>query len=113
MDASKLAQTMLEWEAAQLHADELKAQIEAAVLELGKTQTAGNVKATFYNGRKVYDYALAAIDHPMVSKETVSLFKKVVETVDWRGICKHAGIEDIPFTQSAPSVTVKLAESNA
>ena len=113
MNKSMLATKMLEWEKLKCAADTLAAEIEAAVLEIGKTRTVGNVRASYSAGRKSYDYLAAADGHPMVSDVTVSLFTTIIpqsEKVDWQGICKHAGIEamDIPYTQSAPSVTVKL-----
>ena len=111
MDMSELATKMLEWEKLMCAADTLAAEIEAAVLEIGKTQTAGNVRASYSGGRKSYDYQAAADGHKMVSEATICLFTCIVPQtyrVDWRGICQHVGIEDIPFTQSAPSVTVKL-----
>ena len=109
MDNSVMAQMMLEWECLQKQADEVKAEIQEAVLEIGKTQNVGNVRATYSKGRKSYDYREAADGHPMVGDATVRLFTTQPEPrVDWRGICKHAGIDDVPFKQSDPSVTVKL-----
>ena len=111
MDATELAEKMLYWERAQRKADALAAEIQAAVLEIGKTQTVGNTRASYSAGRKSYDYQAAADGHKWVSEVTVFLFTTIVpqtENVDWRGICQHVGIEDIPYTQSAPSVTVKL-----
>ena len=113
MDATKLAMKMLEWGKLQQEASTLAAEIEAAVLEIGKTQTVGNVRASYSGGRKSYDYQAAADGHIHVSPATVSLFTTIIpetKSVNWNGICKHAGIEDIPFTQSAPRVTVKLLE---
>ena len=111
MDTTELAQKMLEWERRTREADALAAEIRAAVLDLGKTQTVGHVRASYSAGRKSYNYQAAADGHPWVSMATVSLFTTTIpqtEKVDWAGICKHAGIEDMPFTQSEPSVTVKL-----
>ena len=112
VDMAALAQMMLDWEAAKARLDELSALIEEDVLNIGKTQTVGNVRATFSKGRRSFDYEAGAQDHPMVSDATISLFTIVPETpqpyVDWRGICKHAGIDDVPFNQGKPKVTVKL-----
>ena len=110
MDGSQLALAMLDWERKRRELDALEQQIRDAVLDLGKTQTVGNVRATYSGGRRSFNYQAAADGHPMVSEATVALFSSVVTTVDWAGICKHVGIEDIPFTQSAPSVTVKLLQ---
>ena len=61
MDNSQLAALMLQWEQVQRQADALRAQIEAAVLSLGKTQTVGNVRATFSAGRRTFDYQAAVM----------------------------------------------------
>jgi hypothetical protein len=109
MNPTELAHAMLEWETTQRKADELAETIKAAVLEIGKTQTVGNVRASYSAGRRTFDYREAADGHPMVSEVTIGLFTTIPEPrIDWAGICKHAGIEDIPFTQTAPSVSVKL-----
>jgi len=111
MDASVLAVKMLEWERLKRALDLLAERIQSAVLEIGKTQTVGNARASYSAGRKTYDYQEAADGHIHVGEATVSLFTTIIpqtESVDWRAICKHAGIEDIPFTQSEPKVTLKL-----
>ena len=111
-DASELANMMLRWEEQKRLLDVLEEAIRASVLEIGQTQTVGNVRASYSAGRKQYDYEEAATGHPMVSDTTVGLFTKTrtTATIDWRGICKHAGIEgdELPFTQGKPSVTIKL-----
>jgi len=109
MDKSELAALMLQWESVQKRADKMKAAIADAVLQLEETQSAGNVRATYSGGRKTYNYQEAADGHPMVSEATVSLFTTTPEPrTDWRGICKHVGVEDVPFTTSEPSVALKL-----
>jgi len=115
MDASELAQAMLRWEQVQREADALRAAIEAAVMEIGATQKVGNVTASYSNGRRTYDYR-RAIDEAgqagMLVPDALEPFTKIVPatvSVDYRLACKHLGIEDVPFTQSEPSVTVKLA----
>lgn len=123
MNMSDLASAMLEWERRQREADTLKAEIEAAVLGLGKTQTVGNVRATYSAGRKSYDY-FAAFDaaynaaHAMTAGwERTDLLARYNalrdkhSTIKWDycSICKEAEIE-AEFTQSEPSVTVKLLD---
>jgi len=109
MDNSELAMKMLAWEQAKKNLDTLEKEIEEAVLALGKTQTVGNVRATFSNGRKTYDYETAAVEHPLFNPSTRALFTKVVETVDWKAACEHLGQEEIPvLKQAEPSVSVKL-----
>lgn len=111
-DASELAKLMLKWEVQRIILDELEAVIKDTVLKAGKTQTVGNVRATYSAGRKSYNYAYAATGHPRVNEAVESLYTKTstTTTIDWRAICKHAGIkgDELPFTQGDPSVRVKL-----
>lgn len=117
MDASELAKKMLEWQEAQTKADLLKMDIESAVLHLGKTQTVGNVRATYSAGRKSYDYQVAfeetlakaaLTDALLVTHLTTLKHEHAKVTYDWRGVCEDADIKDVPFTQSAPSVALKI-----
>ena len=112
VDMSTLAQQMLLWEAAKKSLDELTTVIQETVLLVGKTQTVGNVRASFSKGRRSFDYEAGAKDHPMVSDATLRLFTRIPVApppyVDWKGVCEHAGIDDVPFTQGDPKVTVKL-----
>ena len=105
MNSSELAQKMLEWEQAQTKADALALEIREAVLELGKTQTVGNVRATYSNGRKSYDYETGAVEHPAFTHEFAQQYSKT--SIDWRSVCKALNA-DAPFTESTPSVTIKL-----
>jgi len=102
MDMSTLAQKMLEWETITRQADQLAGEIQAAVLELGKTQTVGNVRATYSNGRKTYDYESARQVAPI---EVIAAH--TTPKVDWKAVCDELDI-DAPYTQGEPSVTVKL-----
>ena len=110
MNNSELASKMLEWESRKIEMDALEADIRSAVLGLGKTQTVGNVRATYSAGRRSFNYQAAAERHPMVSTTTVGLFTttKIITTTDWKAICEHVGAEDAPFTQGDPSVSIKL-----
>jgi hypothetical protein len=108
MNESELAGLMLEWERVQAVADALKAEIEAAVLAIGKTVKAGNVAASYSAGRKSYDYRA-----PLAEYDEVALLPWTEEVpatvkIDYRAACKGLGIEDVPFKQSPPSVTVKV-----
>ena len=107
MDLSGLARKMLQAETLHDELAVLETAIKDAVLQLGHTQKSGNVRATYSAGRKRFDYRGAATDHPLVDEEVIDLFSSTAITTDWRGICKHAGIEDVPFTQPSPSVTIK------
>ena len=131
MDGSDLALLMLDWESTQRAADELKARIEAEVLTIGKTQTVGNVRATYSAGRRSFDYTEDWRAHGYGTGVDIEEFQKVAYdyeaawvannddlpgeehrriTYDYRSAVKAAGIvdADIPCTQAPPSVTVKL-----
>lgn len=105
IDMSNLARMMLRWEKLQLQADELRGAIEDTVMRIKRTQTVGNVRATYSAGRKSYDYATAAKNCPQVTE-----YIYAVAPNDWRKICQHVGIEEgeIPFTQSGPTVRMEL-----
>ena len=105
-DPSALAKMMLDWELLRLKLDKLEAQIKYGVLELGKTQTVGNVRATYSRGRRTYDYRAAIDAAGYDSPSQLAPWRKV--TYDYRQACKELKIDDIPFTQGEPSVSVKL-----
>lgn len=106
-DPSKLAQMILDWESAIRKTADLEAQIQEAVLERGSSLVVGNVRATYYRGRKTYDYEFAAedADPAVVKKHTKT---ETTTKIDWRSICKEEEIEDIPYVQAAPSVSLKI-----
>lgn len=107
MNASELATTLLKWEEKKRSLDALREVIEAAVLELEQTQTVGNVRARYSKGRRTYDYK-AAIEAANVESASLRPFRIVRSHIDYGAACLDFGITDIPFTQSPPSVSVKL-----
>lgn len=106
MDMSYLARKMLEWEQAKRMCNELEAAIRDSVLEIAKTQVVGNVKATYSKGRKSYNYREAGASAPAEIIEICTITSS--PKTNWRAVCKNAGISEIPFTQSDPSVSLKL-----
>lgn len=114
MNASELAAAMLKWQELQTAADELAAEIAAAVLDIGKTQTVGNVRASFSNGRKSYDYEAAARAQIPADELDRLLpdFTKTTVSVDWSGLCKanYASADDFIKSQSEPSVSLKIID---
>ena len=106
MDPSKLAALMLEWEQAKRQADALETRIKREVLNLGKSQTVGNVRATYSKGRRTFDYQEGAGES--VDPYVIEMHTK--PRIDWRGVCNYIGRDkdEIPFTQGQPSVSVKL-----
>lgn len=109
VDMAKLAERILFYGRRLRELDVLGAKIKADVLVLAKTQTVGNVRATYSAGRKTYDYdfagkaarAVGAISEAIVAQYTM-------RKIDWRSVCQAAQLEDVPYTQSEPSVTIKL-----
>ena len=107
IDLSHLAHMMLKWEASRRYLDELEAAIKDTVLQLGKTQTVGNVRATYSNPRKRYDYETPgqAAPHHIQAEHA-----KIV--IDWRAVCKDADIKPIVTPGEGPgSVSVKLLKA--
>lgn len=108
MNMSEFATLALEWEKAQRKADELAAVLEAATLEIGKTQTVGNVRVTYSNPRKSYDYDKAAYLSGLVTDDVLETFTEVKEITDWRAICKHLEIDVEGVARGEPSARIKL-----
>ena len=107
IDLSELARLMLSWEKLKKDLAVYEDAIIDTVLTLGKTQTVGNIRASYSGGHKTYDYETAGESAPN------NIIDRHVETkmiINWRGVCQDAGIDidDIPFTKSPPRVTVKL-----
>ena len=103
MDMSQLAQKMLDWGKAQEELHILELEIQEAVLEIGKTQTVGNVRATYSAGRETKDYEAV---HDQIPFDVIEKYSKV--EVAWAKACDEVGIVAPVKSKSAPSVTVKL-----
>lgn len=105
MDLSELAAKMLEWEKTKKALELIEEEIAAAVMQIGKTQTVGNVRATYSGGTRTFDYETAGKDAPA---EIIAQHTQTKIITDWKSVCKSANIESIPFTISDPSVKVKF-----
>jgi len=109
IDKSYLARLMLEWEQKKRKLEELEAAITDTVLQLEESQEVGNVKATYYSGRKRYDYEIACGDDP-----DPYLVKQFTESkVNWRKLALDGiGLskDEIPFTKSDPSVSLRITD---
>ena len=137
MDASTLAAKMLQWEETQRQADALRREIEAAVLAIDKTQTVGNVRASYTAGRRTFDYQAAIVAAEAAGQlnpgslapwesNKIDYFEAVqaaiegsildssyltpyTETViDYAAAVKALGLEAPVIDQKPASVTVKL-----
>jgi len=128
MNSSELASKMLEWERIRKELDAIEASIKESVMELGKTQTVGNVTASYRSGTRTFDYqaSCATVDGETLSKystardiinwdavadevpEVVSRFTVRTFDYDYKGICKELDIEPIVIGQTEPSVSIKI-----
>jgi len=137
MNETELAMKMLQYGDLKATLDVLEAQIKIAVLERGKTQTVGNVRASYSTGRKTYDYeatinaaesagqlepgCLAPFEAYSVDYEAAVEGFKAAGLIDdsdldmfgkiavnYREACKTFGLEGVVTSQQEPSVTVKL-----
>lgn len=109
MNASELATKMLLWEQRRTELDTLEAEIKEAVLALGKTQTVGNVRASYSKGRTSYDYRTPVeegVDSGEIHPDALAYYQTV--KTDWRTACKAYALEPVIAKQSSPSVSVKL-----
>ena len=112
MDSKELAQKMLAWGELQEQAAELEAEIKAAVLEIGKTQNVGNVRATYSNPRKTYQ----SWEQAVLEKETENNgfpyadYEVKTVTVDWQKLATDYKIERKAWVDETakPSVTLKI-----
>ena len=113
MNANKLAAAMLQWGEKNLELALLTAKIETAVLELGKTQNVGNVRATYSGGRRRFHYEAGAVkvDAGIIAEYTVTPPPvEPLPVTNWQAVCKAANVTAIPFTQGDPSVKVKVVK---
>ena len=89
MDNKEFTAKCLRWQELQEEAAQIAAELEAETLARGKTQTVGDVRVTYSNPRKSYDYAGAwakEYGEELPSRE----FEKI--TYDYRGACAVVGL---------------------
>jgi hypothetical protein len=105
-DPSALARLLLLWEEKRRALDEIEAAITDSVLQIRKTQTVGNVRASFYNPRKSYDYETPGKEAP-----TNVIFRNSKTVTNWRAVCEEADIDPIVTPGSGRgSVSIKLLD---
>ena len=105
MDMSELAALMLEWENTKKRLAELEAEIIPSVLAIGKTQTVGNVRASYRQGSKSYDYETPGKN---AHDDVIAAHTETKITTNWKAVCEAANMTPMIASQSAPSVSVKL-----
>ncbi|MFA5379455.1 MAG: hypothetical protein WC455_27105 [Dehalococcoidia bacterium] len=130
MNASELAEKILQWEKDKRALDALSAEIEAEVIKVGKTQVVGSVRVTYSGGRATYDYETPAreasielinkfstertvTDWDLVKEEVpevIAKFSTVEIDVAWNQVCKEAGIEPVVISNTEPTAKIKLED---
>ena len=133
MNASELAKKMLEWEEQKKKLKVLEFQIKDAVLDIGKTQTVGDVRATYSKGRAKYDYEtpgglapkgiIDEYSHGEIEINWMEVAKEAgytpemrenhtsyIRVTEWSKVCKAAGYKPLIVSQGEPKVSVKLLE---
>jgi hypothetical protein len=105
MTATNLAQKMLKRQELILQAKELEQEISQAVLTLEKTQTVGDVRATYSKPRITYDYE-AAVKAEGLSETQLKCYQKI--SYDYKRACEEYCIKNIPYKTGQAKVTLKL-----
>ena len=111
MESAELAKKMLEWGELKAQLDALEGEIKQAVLEAGKTQTVGNVRATYSNPRKTYeDWEHAVMSAEPDGFDAEGFMVTPEPYVDWPSAAKTYGIERKSWVDenAQPSVSVKM-----
>jgi hypothetical protein len=115
IDPVQLAKDMLEWREKRTELDVIEDRIKQAVLELGKTQTVGDVRATYSAGRRTFGYQRAVDDyisrapHPLQSLAAdVELHTHTTTAVDYKALCELWKVEAPVVKQGTPSVDIKF-----
>jgi hypothetical protein len=108
MNVIELTKLFVDYAEATKKADELKAQIETAVLEIGESQKIAGVSATYYKpGFEMPDYATAA-KNANPAPEIVAKYSTTTTTTKWAEVCKELGIEAQPGAEKPARVTVRV-----
>ena len=114
-DSVQLAKDMLEWREKRAELDVIEDRIERAVLELGKTQTVGDVRASYSAGRRTFGYQQAVEGYIAQKPEDLTRFMgsiqdhtEVVTTVDYKAVCDAWKLEAPVVKQGTPSVDIKF-----
>lgn len=105
MDNQEMMAKALRWYELQQEAAEIAAELEAETLARGKTQTFGDVRITYSQPRKSFDYEGAW--RAEYGDELPSVkFEKI--TYDYRSACADVGLEVEGIATGEPSAKIKL-----
>lgn len=105
MDNLEFAKAMIRYEELYKELMGLEKLIGDHVLSTGETQSIGNVKAKYNNGRTTYDYETPGKNAPA---PVIEKYTQIVEKVDWRSICNEMEFEAPIKTHPVPSVKIEV-----
>ena len=108
MNKSELATKMIEWESKKKEIDQLETEIKHAVMLLEESFSVGDISAGFRAGNRKFDYESVGKN---VSQDIIDNNTEEKIEIHWKGVCKEAGISDIPFTTGNPSVNLKIKKT--
>jgi len=117
----ELAEKMLMWYKAQEVANEIKEEIEKAVLSKGNTFTVANIRCSYSSGRTNYEDAKTCVlrhlndAEPEEKDEIQNVIEqytehKTVETTDWKKVKEETGFGSLKTGKSMPSAKLKILE---
>ncbi len=107
MTAPELKKMMSSWKSQKEQLDLLETTIKTEVLKRESTFETDDATATFRKGTRKFNYECDTVvmSAPL---QLVEVHTKVVSKIDWKAICSTLKIKDIPFTQSDPTVSLKV-----
>lgn len=108
MNEIELTKLFVEYKETAVKLAELEAQIQAEVLAIGDSQKIAGVKATYYKPSfETPDYRAAATE-AHVPDDVIKMHTVITESVSWKAVCEHCGI-DAPLGAEKPArVVVKV-----
>ncbi len=105
MNAVELAKLFTDYAETKAKLTKLEEQIQAQVLEIGKSQAIAGVKATYYNPTVKYDYFLAAMDK-RPTPEQIGQFSTTTTTTKWKELAESIGADLKKFEKAEPARVV-------
>ena len=103
-----LEEKLKTYRALKMQADDLLAEIKEEIIEQKSDVKTDGVSAIYRTGRKTYKYDVAGREH--ADEDTIK--KHTSEKIDWKAVCKDAGLVNIPFVEGEPSVAIKIEDDN-
>lgn len=94
MDEIELTQLFVQYAETQKKLSELKAKIEAQVLDIGESRKIAGVTATYYQPTVDIDYEAAAKSVMPNDFDTLP-FSTVKTTIRWKDVCEAVGADTI------------------